>query len=156
MPKLSAGLLLHRRSPSGGVEVLLVHPGGPFWARKDEGAWSIPKGEYAEGEEPLAAARREFVEELGLAVPDGEVAGLGQVRQAGGKVVTAYAVASDLDLTDAVSNTFEMEWPPRSGRMQSFPEVDRAEWLPVELARSRLLKGQLPLLDRLRETLGDG
>lgn len=149
MPKLSAGLLLHRRSPEGEVEVLLVHPGGPFWARKDEGAWSIPKGEYAPGEDPLAAARREFVEELGLPVPDGEVVDLGEVRQAGGKVVTAFALEADLDLTGFASNTFETEWPPRSGRRQTFPEVDRAEWVPLPRARLLILAGQLPLLARL-------
>jgi predicted NUDIX family NTP pyrophosphohydrolase len=153
VPKLSAGLLLYRVGAAG-LEVLIAHPGGPFWARKDDGAWSIPKGEYNTGDDPWEAARREFAEELGLAVPEGPRAELGQVRQAGGKVVTAFAVGADLDVTEACSNTFEMEWPPRSGRMQTFPEVDRVAWVSVEVARTKLLKGQLPILDRLVAALG--
>lgn len=152
MPKLSAGLLLYRVS-AGQPEVLIVHPGGPFWARKDDGAWSIPKGEYGIGDDPWAAAQREFAEELGIAPPDGPRTDLGEVRQAGGKVVMVFAVAADLDVTDARSNTFEMEWPPKSGRMQSFPEVDRVEWVSLEVARVKLLKGQLPILDRLLAAL---
>lgn len=156
MPRLSAGLLLHRHDAHGELEVLLVHPGGPFWARKDDGAWSIPKGEYAADEDPLTAARREFVEELGLPVPAGEVVELGRVRQSGGKVVTAYALAADVDLTHVASNTFELEWPPRSGTLRTFPEVDRAEWVPLPRARTLLLTGQRPLLDRLVEVLAGG
>ncbi|MET0900034.1 MAG: NUDIX domain-containing protein [Mycobacterium sp.] len=154
MPKLSAGLLLYRVG-DGATEVLIAHPGGPFWARKDDGAWSIPKGEYLIGEDPWAAAQREFTEELGLAPPAGPRLELGEVRQAGGKVVTVFAVCADLDITDSRSNTFEMEWPPRSGRMQTFPEVDRVAWVTVEVARTKLLKGQLPVLDRLLDALRD-
>ena len=148
MPKLSAGLLLHRVR-AGLVEVLIAHPGGPFWARKDEGAWSIPKGEYADGDDPWQAARREFAEELGLAVPDGPRIDLGAVKQPGGKVVTVFAVRADLDVTDARSNTFELEWPRGSGKFREFPEVDRVGWFPVEQARGKLLKGQREFLDRL-------
>lgn len=152
MPKLSAGLLLYRVA-AGAPEVLIAHPGGPFWARKDDAAWSIPKGEYGIGDDPWEAAQREFAEELGIAAPDGPRTELGEVRQAGGKVVTVFAVAADLDVTDARSNTFEMEWPPKSGRMQSFPEVDRVQWVSLEVARVKLLKGQLPILDRLLAAL---
>jgi predicted NUDIX family NTP pyrophosphohydrolase len=148
MAKLSAGLLLYRTS-DGVVEVLIAHPGGPFWARKDDGAWSIPKGEYDESEDAWDAARREFAEELGLPVPDGVRIDLGEIKQTGGKVVTAYAVGADLDVTDARSNTFELEWPRGSGRIKEFPEVDRVAWLLVEQARVKLLKGQQPFLDRL-------
>jgi predicted NUDIX family NTP pyrophosphohydrolase len=147
----SAGLLVHRAGADGGVEVLLAHMGGPFWARKDEGAWTIPKGEHADDEEGLAAARREFAEELGAPPPDGPAVELGEVRQSGGKRVTAWAVAGDFDPSEVVSNTFEMEWPPRSGRMQAFPEVDRAAWFDVDTARRKLVKGQVPLLDALLE-----
>jgi predicted NUDIX family NTP pyrophosphohydrolase len=147
MPKQSAGLLLFRER-DGGFEVLLVHPGGPFWAKKDDGAWSIPKGEFTGGEDPLAAARREFVEELGAAV-DGEFISLGAVKQSGGKVVHAWAVRSDFDPVQLKSNTFSMEWPPRSGKQQVFPEVDRAEWFGLEAARAKILKGQAEFLDRL-------
>jgi predicted NUDIX family NTP pyrophosphohydrolase len=146
--KLSAGLLLHRGAGEA-LEVLLVHPGGPFWARKDEGAWSIPKGEYLAGEDPLEAARREFDEELGTSPPDGPLLDLGEVRQAGGKHVVAWALRGDLDVDEITSNTFEMVWPPRSGQVQSFPEIDRAGWFTVEEARVKLLSGQLPFLDRL-------
>ncbi len=148
MPRRSAGLLLFRRV-HGRYEVLLVHPGGPFWVRKDAGAWSIPKGEYGADEPPLDAARREFVEELGLAVPDGTIIELGEVTQKGGKIVTAFAVDADLDVTAAVSNTFEMEWPPRSGVMRSFPEVDRVEWFDLDAAREKILAAAQPFLDRL-------
>ncbi|WP_237568076.1 NUDIX domain-containing protein [Mycolicibacterium lacusdiani] len=152
MPKLSAGLLLYRITDDG-IEVLLGHPGGPFWARKDDGAWSIPKGEYTTDEDPWSAARREFREEIGFDAPDGPRLDLPPVKQAGGKVVTAFAVQGDLDVTDSVSNTFELEWPKGSGRVREYPEVDRVAWLPVEEARVKLLKGQLPLLDSLLERL---
>ena len=129
--------------------MLLAHPGGPFWARKDLGAWSIPKGELDDGEEPLACARREFAEELGQVPPDGPFVPLGEVRQKGGKVVTAWAVEGDLDPADVVSSTFEIEWPRRSGRLRTFPEVDRAEWFDLDEAGRRILEGQRPLLDAL-------
>jgi predicted NUDIX family NTP pyrophosphohydrolase len=148
VPKLSAGVLLYR-ARDGVVEVLLAHPGGPFWARKDDGAWSIPKGEYADGEDPWAAAQREFLEELALPVPAGPRIDFGSLKQPSGKVVTAFAVEGDLDAADARSNTFEMEWPRGSGKMREFPEVDRVGWFAVAQARTKLLKGQLPFLDRL-------
>lgn len=151
MPKRSAGLLLYRLS-NREPEVFLVHPGGPYWAKKDEGAWSIPKGEYAEGEEPLTAARREFQEETGVC-PHGEAILLGTVRQPGGKLVTAFALEGDLDPTAIKSNTFTMEWPPRSGRVRSFPEVDRAEWFGKEEAERKILRGQRPILEALWERL---
>jgi predicted NUDIX family NTP pyrophosphohydrolase len=144
----SAGIVLHR-SGAAGVEVLLVHPGGPFWARKDAGAWSIPKGEYEDGEDPLACALREFEEETGTRLDATDVVELGSVRQKSGKQVTAWAVAGDLDPATVRSNTFAMEWPPRSGRQAEFPEVDRAEWFGVEVAREKLVSGQVELLDRL-------
>ncbi len=149
MTKVSAGLLLYR-STEDGISVLLVHPGGPFWRRRDLGAWSIPKGEADPGEDLAAAAAREFSEELG-AVPDGTFAPLGRVRQRGGKEVEAFALEADFDAARIRSNTFEMEWPPRSGRMQAFPEVDRAEWFPLPLARRKILASQLPILDRLEQ-----
>jgi predicted NUDIX family NTP pyrophosphohydrolase len=150
MAKLSAGLLLHRRDgTSGAIEVLLVHPGGPFWAKKDEHAWSIPKGEYEPDEDALAAAHREFAEELGVEAPAGPAVSLGELRQSGGKRVSAWAIEGDLDVSTAVSNTFEMEWPPRSGRLQSFPEVDRAEWFTLDDARTKLHQGQVPFVDAL-------
>lgn len=155
MPKLSAGVLLYRVA-DGGVEVLLVHPGGPFWARKDDGAWSIPKGEYAEPEDPWLVARREFREEIGLDVPDGPRVEFAPIKQPGGKIVTAFAVHGDLDVTDTVSNTFELEWPRGSGRIREYPEIDRVAWLSVAQARSKLLKGQQPLLDRLMELVAGG
>ena len=153
MPKTSAALLLFRHAADG-LEVLIAHMGGPFWARKDAGAWSIPKGEYAGDEEPLAAARREFAEEMGSPPPDGEPVALGTVKQSGGKTVTTFAVEGDFDLAGFRSNTFEMEWPRGSGRSQEFPEVDRAEWMPVAVAREKLVKGQVPVLDALVEHLG--
>jgi predicted NUDIX family NTP pyrophosphohydrolase len=149
MPKTSAGILLHRTTDGGAVEVLIGHMGGPFWARKDAGAWSIPKGEYGEGEDPFEVAQREFLEELGSPVPSSSFVPLGEVRQSGGKVLTVWAAEGDLDVTTAVSNTFTIEWPPRSGRMQEFPEIDRAAWVTVDAARDLLVKGQIPLLDRL-------
>ena len=148
----SAGLLLFRHSGER-IEVLLVHPGGPFWAKRDHGIWSIPKGEYPEDEDALTAARREFAEELGSPPPDGETIELGEVRQKAGKVVRAWAVAGDLDAAQITSNTFEMQWPPRSGRTQEFPEVDRAQWFDLEQARERINPAQAALLDRLREAL---
>lgn len=149
MPRVSAGILLYRDGPDGDVEVLLVHPGGPFWARKDAGAWSIPKGEYDEGEDPAARAEEEFAEELGQRAPTGPRLDLGEVRQAGGKRVRAWAVRGDIDAPATTSNVFEMEWPPRSGERQTFPEVDKAAWFSLDQARLKLLAGQLPLLERL-------
>ncbi|HEY4020757.1 MAG TPA: NUDIX domain-containing protein [Pseudonocardiaceae bacterium] len=151
--KRSAGILLYRRSAEG-VEVLLGHMGGPFWARKDEGAWSIPKGECEPDEAALAAARREFQEELGLPVPDGELVELGEVRQSGGKVVTAWALAGDLDPASVVPGTFEMEWPRGSGKVKEFPEIDRAEWFDLGAAEGKIVAGQRPLLGRLAELVG--
>lgn len=142
----SAGILLYRLGADG-PEVLIAHPGGPFWSRKDEGAWSIVKGLLAEGEDLWTAARREFREEVGIEVPAGAYVELGTVTQRGGKIVTAFGVESDLDVSNAVSNTFEIEWPPKSGLMKSFPEVDRIEWFPLEQAREKLLPSQLPFLD---------
>jgi len=149
----SAGILLHR-GHGAGLEVLLVHPGGPAWSKRDVGAWSIPKGEYAEDEEPLVAARREFEEELGSAPPDGDADDLGEVRQRSGKQVHAWAIAGDLDAGAITSNTFQFEWPPRSGRMIEIPEVDRAEWFGLDAAREKINGGQVPLLDRLEQLLG--
>ena len=148
MPKLSAGVLLYRTGDDV-VEVLIAHPGGPFWARKDDGVWSIPKGEYADGEDPWAAAQREFAEELGLSVPDGPCLDLGPLKQPSGKVVTAFAVRGDLDVTDARSNTFQLEWPRGSGKLREFPEVDRVGWFSVAQACVKLLKGQRGFLDQL-------
>ena len=151
MPKRSAGLLVWRRR-EGELEVLLVHPGGPFWAKKDDGAWSIPKGEYEPDEEPLQVAIREFEEEIGVAPPPADAAvSLGEARQSSGKLVSAWAVEGDLEIDEVRSNTFPMEWPPRSGRIKDIPEVDRAEWFDLDSARRKLSKGQLPLLDRLAE-----
>ena len=149
-PRRSAGILLHRDA-GGGIEVLLVHPGGPFWARRDAGVWSIPKGEYSDGEDPLDAARREFAEELGSRAPDGDPADLGEIRQKSGKVVRGWALAGDLDPVAIQSNTFTLEWPPRSGRMREFPEVDRAEWFGLERAREKINPAQAAFLDRLAE-----
>jgi predicted NUDIX family NTP pyrophosphohydrolase len=148
MPKLSAGLLLYRVRDEV-VEVLIGHPGGPFWARKDDGAWSIPKGEYSDGENPWAVAQREFEEELGLPPPAGPRVEFTPVKQPSGKVVTTFAVQGDLDLADTHSNTFELEWPKGSGRIQVFPEIDRVGWFTVMQARTKLLKGQRPFLDQL-------
>jgi predicted NUDIX family NTP pyrophosphohydrolase len=152
MAKTSAGILLFRRG-SAGVEVLLVHPGGPFWKNKDEGAWSIPKGEFASGEDPLAAASREFEEETGVHLAPARLIALGEVKQAGGKLVRAWAAEGDLDASAIRSNTFSLEWPPKSGRSQEFPEVDRAAWFQLSEARKKLLKGQVPLLERFEKTL---
>ena len=150
MPKKSAGLLLFRET-SGHLEVLLVHPGGPLWAKKDDGAWSIPKGLFEQGEDPLAAAKREFVEETGGVVPGGEPLRLEPLVQSGGKLVYAYALRGDFDPSTLKSNTFLMEWPPKSGRQQEFPEVDRAAWFAIALAERKILKAQSPLLRQLRE-----
>jgi predicted NUDIX family NTP pyrophosphohydrolase len=152
MPATSAGLLVHRETPAG-VEVLLVHPGGPFWARKDLGAWSIPKGETSPGEDELAAARREFREETGFAI-DGTAIALGEVKQAGGKLVHAWAVRGDLDASAIRSNTFELEWPRGSGKRRTFPEVDAAAWFSIAEARRRILPAQAAFLDRLLAALG--
>ena len=152
MPKLSAGLLLYR-SGAAGVELLLVHPGGPFWARRDEGAWSIPKGEYEPGEDPRQRADIEFSEELGSAPPPGPRLDLGEVTQAGGKRVRAWAVHADFDTGAFTSNTFEMEWPRGSGVRRTFPEVDRAQWFPLDDARLKIVPGQLPLILRLVEVV---
>jgi predicted NUDIX family NTP pyrophosphohydrolase len=148
----SAGILLYRIA-GGTPEVLLVHPGGPFWARKDAGAWSIPKGEYGDDEDPLACALREFEEETGTALAPGELIELGSVRQKSGKVVSAWAAEGDLDADSVHSNTFTMEWPPRSGRTAEFPEIDRAEWFGVEEAREKLVAAQTEFIDRLLERL---
>lgn len=147
MAKLSAGVLVHRQI-SGAVEVLLVHPGGPFWRSKDVGAWSIPKGEHDENEDPEAAARREFSEETGWVLA-GDLVSLGAVRQSGGKTVTAFAVEGDFDVSTLRSNTFELEWPPRSGRKQAFAEVDRAAWYGLAEASRKIIVGQRPFLERL-------
>jgi predicted NUDIX family NTP pyrophosphohydrolase len=149
----SAGVLLYRLSVDDDVQLLLGHMGGPFWARRDAGAWSIPKGEYAEGEDPLEAARREFAEETGHVVPAGTFLDLGEVRQSGGKRVGVWAARGDLDPATAVSNTFELEWPPRSGVVRTFPEVDRVAWVSLDEARNLLVKGQVPFVDRLIEAL---
>lgn len=146
--KVSAGILVYRRGARG-VEVLLVHPGGPFWRRKEEGSWSIPKGELGGSEDPEQTARREFAEELGPAATIGSLQTLGEVRQRGGKRVIAFYGETDFDVTLLSSDTFEIEWPPKSNRRQVFPEVDRAEWFDLEAARSKILPGQVELLDRL-------
>jgi predicted NUDIX family NTP pyrophosphohydrolase len=152
MPQRSAGILLYRLTGSD-PEVLLVHPGGPFWARKDEGAWSIPKGLYEDPEDPLIAARREFEEEIG--VPSiGDATLLGEFKQPGGKLVTAFAAEGDFNLAELRSNTFPLEWPPKSGRLQEFPEADRAGWFTPVDARKKMLKGQIPILEALLERLG--
>ncbi|QNS02535.1 NUDIX domain-containing protein [Streptomyces xanthii] len=151
-PRRSAGLLLFRRTDAG-PEVLLGHMGGPFWARKDAGAWTVPKGEYEEDETAWDAARREFREELGLPAPDGPALPLGDVVQSGGKHVTVWAVEGDLDPADVVPGTFTMEWPPRSGRRAEFPELDRVAWFGLDAARAVTVKAQAVFLDRLAERL---
>jgi len=154
VPVLSAGLLLHRLV--GDVaEVLIGHPGGPFWARKDDGAWSIPKGEYDAGEDPWDAARREFAEELGCPAPDGLRLDLGTAKMPSGKILTVFAVAADLDISGVRSNTFTLEWPKGSGRLKEFPELDRVAWLPTSAAHTKLLKGQRVFLDRLASAIGE-
>lgn len=146
----SAGLLLFRGRDTT-LQVLLGHMGGPFWARKDERAWSIPKGELGDDEDPLAGARREFAEELGHAPPDGPVLELGEVRQRGGKRVIAFAIEGDFDPAQLLPGTFELEWPPRSGRRQVFPEIDRVAWFDLAAAKDKLVQGQVELLDRLAQ-----
>ncbi len=151
MPKRSAGLLMYRRRGRV-IEVFLVHPGGPFWARKDLGSWSIPKGEYSSLEDPLEAAKREFQEETGLAVR-GKFQELVEIRQRGGKVVKAWAVEGDCDPGAITSNTFQMEWPPGSGQQREFPEIDRAGWFTLAMAREKILKSQWPLLEDIERIL---
>ena len=151
--RVSAGVLLYRRRPTG-LEVLLAHPGGPLFARKDAGHWTIPKGEVEPGEELLAVARREFEEETGHPPPDGAIIELGNIVQKGGKVVHAWAIEGDLDPANAVSNTFELSWPPGTGLRQLFPEIDRVEWFDLDEARRRVKETQIPLLERLEATLG--
>jgi predicted NUDIX family NTP pyrophosphohydrolase len=153
MPKRSAGILMYRRPPRLGLELLLVHPGGPFWVKKDAGAWSIPKGEYADSEDPLFVARREFEEETGMA-PSGEVLNLGELVSPGRKLVTAFALEGDFDPAALHSNVFEIEWPPRSGKRKAFPEVDRVEWFSPAAAREKILTGQREFIARLLAVLG--
>jgi len=151
--KTSAGLLLYRNG-NGPIEVLIAHMGGPFWARKDHGAWSIPKGEYDEGEDPVEVARREFEEEMGTPPPGGSLLELGEVKQPSGKRIVVFALESDFDTTNIESNTFSLEWPKGSGTIKEFPEIDRAEWMPYDLAREKLVKGQVEFVDRLLARLG--
>lgn len=153
---LSGGILLWRRAAAGDLEVLIAHMGGPFWAKKDERAWSLPKGECEDGEEPLRAARREWTEELGLPAPEGEAVDLGEVRQKNGKRVHAWAVEGELDPASIVPGTFETEWPPRSGRRQEFPEVDRVAWVDPATARVKLVAAQAEFVDRLEAALPAG
>ncbi|HEY6655655.1 MAG TPA: NUDIX domain-containing protein [Methyloceanibacter sp.] len=153
MAKRSAGILLYR-GEGDELRLLLVHPGGPFWAKKDQGAWSIPKGEYEEGEDALAVARREFEEELGAPAPAGDAIELGEIAQPSRKLITAFAIEGDFDPSMLRSNLFEMEWPPKSGSIRSFPEVDRAAWFTFAEAREKILPGQRPFIDRLLERLG--
>ncbi len=147
MPKQAAGILLYRRGPTG-LQVLLAHPGGPLWARKDLASWTLPKGQFTDRELPLDAAQREFEEEMG-SPPTGEFQSLGTLKQPSGKVIHAWAAQSDFDVTTVASNLFSMEWPPRSGKIGEFPEVDRAGWFSIEEARLKILKGQAPFLERL-------
>lgn len=148
----SAGILLYRHGAAG-IEVFIAHMGGPYWARKDARAWSMPNGEFEAPELPLAAALREFREEIGVDAPDLDYVELGDVRYPSGKVVTVFAAESDLEVADVVSETFDLEWPPKSGRIQAFPEIDGARWVPLEDARAKLVAGQVPALDRLVERL---
>jgi predicted NUDIX family NTP pyrophosphohydrolase len=152
MPKLSAGIMLYRQGDRG-LEIFLVHPGGPFWAKKDVGSWSIPKGEYAEGEDALAAAKREFREETGFDLPKGQVSELGNVKY-NNKILSTWFLKGSIDARRVSSNTFTMEWPPKTGRKQEFPEVDRAGWFPPAIAKQKLVKGQVELVDRLCEHIG--
>jgi predicted NUDIX family NTP pyrophosphohydrolase len=152
MPKQSAGIALYRQRPRG-FEVLLVHPGGPFWAKKDKGAWSFPKGEYQPDEDPLAAAKREFAEEIGSPAPEGDYQDLGEAKQSSGKVVRVWALAADFDIRHFKSNTFEVEWPPKSGTKKEYPENDKAAWVSFVHAKQKLVKGQVPLLERLAAML---
>lgn len=155
MPKRSAGLLPFRRQPTGHVEIFIVHPGGPFWAGKDDGAWSIAKGEHESGEDDRAVAHREFIEEIGVEAPSGRTLDLGEVKQPSGKRIRVWAIeAPDFVVSTVQSNEFELEWPPRSSKIQRFPEVDRAQWFPLPTARTKLVKGQVEFLDRLSSILG--
>jgi predicted NUDIX family NTP pyrophosphohydrolase len=151
--KQSAGLLLYKGAPSA-MEVFLVHSGGPFWAKKDMGAWSIPKGEFEPEEDPASAAKREFKEETGLDVPDGKVTELGTVKASSSKMIHAWAIEADADPKQVKSNTFDMEWPPKSGQNQQFPEVDKAAWFPLSVAKTKITKGQVALLEKLAELTG--
>jgi predicted NUDIX family NTP pyrophosphohydrolase len=153
MPKRSAGLLLFRRE-SGELRVFLVHPGGPFWQKRDLGSWSIPKGEYIDGEDARAVALREFEEETGVTPPTGDLLALGEVRQAGGKIVTAWAIEGEIDPEKIVSNTFETVWPPKSGRRETFPEIDRAGWFTLAEAEDKIIGGQRAFLERLAAAIG--
>ncbi len=153
MPKQAAGILLYRRGVPG-LEVLLAHPGGPLWARKDAGAWTLPKGQFTEGELPLDAAKREFEEEMGTAA-SGDFQPLGTIKQPSGKIIHAWAAESDFDASTVKSNLFTMEWPPKSGRDGEFPEVDRAGWFSIDEARHKIIKGQAPFLDRLLTLLAE-
>lgn len=154
MPKQAAGILLYRRGARG-LEVLLAHPGGPLWAKKDLGAWTIPKGQFTNSESPIAAARREFEEEMG-SPPSGDFVELGTIKQPSGKVVHAFTAASDFDVTTVRSNLFSLEWPPKSGKFADFPEVDRAGWFSIDEARVKILKGQQPFIDRLLALVSSG
>lgn len=151
--KQSAGILLYRMRDE--IEVLLVHPGGPFWVKKDVGAWSLPKGEFAKGDTALVTAKREFEKEIGQPLPAGDLLPLLPVKQADGKVIYAWALEGDIDIAQLKSNTFTMEWPPKSGKLQAFPEVDRAEWFTMSIAKSKIIPGQADLLDELRERIRD-
>ncbi|WP_327308250.1 NUDIX domain-containing protein [Streptomyces sp. NBC_01298] len=153
--KRSAGLLLFRSRPGAGVEILLGHMGGPLWERRDTGAWAIPKGEYGPEESARDAARREFEEEVGLPPPEGPYLPLGEVRMTSGKLVTIWAVRADLDPALAVHGTFTMEWPPKSGRMEEFPELDRVEWFTPQVARTKLVVSQIPFVERLLDVLAN-
>lgn len=154
MPVTSAGILLYRPEPAGAVEVWIAHMGGPFWSRKDEAAWSIPKGEHGPDEDPLAVACREFEEEIGVPAPDLDYTLLGEYKQPSRKLITVYSAEYHGDLAFVASNTFEMEWPPRSGRIAVFPEIDRVEWFGMDEARTRLKAAQVPFLERLETALG--
>jgi predicted NUDIX family NTP pyrophosphohydrolase len=154
MPKQAAGILLYRRGASG-LQVLLAHPGGPLWTRKDHGSWTLPKGQFTDGELPLDAAKREFEEEMG-SPPSGDFKPLGTVKQPSGKVIHAWAAESDFDAATVKSNLFSMEWPPKSGKRDEFPEIDRAAWFTIDQARLKILKGQAPFLDRLLGLLNNG
>lgn len=153
MKKQSAGILLYRKT-NAGVEVLLAHPGGPFWKKKDDGAWTVPKGEYLENEDSFVAACREFSEETGQPVPDGDKLDLGCIKRKDGKTICVWALEGDFDVATLVSNTFEMEWPPKTGRMESFPEIDRAAWFSLGACEAKLNKGQFVFVERLAEQLG--
>jgi predicted NUDIX family NTP pyrophosphohydrolase len=153
MPKRSAALLLYRLTGDTGLEVLIAHMGGPFWANKDARAWSIPKGEYEDGDDPRETAFREFEEETGSAPPDGQLIKLGETRQPSGKVITTYALEGDFDASSIHSNTFQIEWPKKSGKIQEFPEIDRAEWMTTGRAAEKLVKGQVPILQALADYL---